>query len=89
MDPGVGGIVNDPVLLHVAEGQWWMQLADSDAGLYALGVAAGRFDADVTLPDVHLVTSADVDAHVGRVVGRSHERRETAREPGPAQGALP
>jgi aminomethyltransferase len=48
-----GGIVNDPVLLHVGEHQWWMQLADSDAGLYALGVAAGRFDVDVTLPDVH------------------------------------
>jgi aminomethyltransferase len=48
-----GGIVNDPVLLHVAENRWWMQLADSDAGLYALGVAAGRFDVDVTLPDVH------------------------------------
>lgn len=49
-----GGLVNDPVLLHVAEGKWWMQLADSDAGLYALGVAAaGSFDVDVTLPDVH------------------------------------
>ena len=48
-----GGIVNDPVLLHVAVNKWWMQLADSDAGLYALGVAAGRFDVDVTLPDVH------------------------------------
>ncbi len=36
-----GGIVNDPVLLHVAENRWWMQLADSDAGLYALGVATG------------------------------------------------
>jgi aminomethyltransferase len=48
-----GGIVNDPVLLHVGENRWWMQLADSDAGLYALGVAAGRFDVDVTLPDVH------------------------------------
>jgi aminomethyltransferase len=48
-----GGIVNDPVLLHVGENRWWMQLADSDAGLYALGVAAGRFDADVSLPDVH------------------------------------
>ena len=32
-----GGIVNDPVLLHVAENKWWMQLADSDAGLYAAG----------------------------------------------------
>ena len=48
-----GGIVNDPVLLHVGENRWWMQLADSDAGLYALGVAAGRFDAEVRLPDVH------------------------------------
>ena len=35
-----GGIVNDPVLLHVDENMWWMQLADSDAGLYALGVLA-------------------------------------------------
>lgn len=48
-----GGIINDPVLLHVDEDRWWMQLADSDAGLYALGVAAGRFDVDITLPDVH------------------------------------
>jgi glycine cleavage system aminomethyltransferase T len=49
-----GGIVNDPVLLHVAENKWWMQLADSDAGLYAAGVAgAGGFDARVSYPDVH------------------------------------
>jgi aminomethyltransferase len=49
-----GSIVNDPVLLHVAENRWWMQLADSDAGLYALGVAASAgLDAQVTLPDVH------------------------------------
>jgi glycine cleavage system aminomethyltransferase T len=49
-----GGIVNDPVLLHVAEDTWWMQLADSDAGLYAMGVAAtSGLDADVTFPDVH------------------------------------
>jgi glycine cleavage system aminomethyltransferase T len=49
-----GGIVNDPVLLHVDEGRWWMQLADSDAHLYAMGVAAAAgLDAEVTLPDVH------------------------------------
>jgi len=49
-----GGIVNDPVLLHVRPNTWWMQLADSDAGLYALGVAAtSGLDAQVTLPDVH------------------------------------
>jgi aminomethyltransferase len=49
-----GSIVNDPVLLHVAKDRWWMQLADSDAGLYALGVAAAAgLDVEVTLPDVH------------------------------------
>jgi glycine cleavage system aminomethyltransferase T len=49
-----GSIVNDPVLLHVAPNRWWMQLADSDAGLYALGVAAtSGLDAQVSLPDVH------------------------------------
>jgi len=49
-----GGIVNDPVLLHVEDNVWWMQLADSDAGLYALGVlAASGLDAEVSLPDVH------------------------------------
>ena len=45
-----GGIVNDPVLLHVEQNKWWMQLADSDAGLYALGVLANSgLDAQVTL----------------------------------------
>ncbi len=51
-----GGIVNDPVLLHPRENVWWMQLADSDAGLYALGVASqAGLDAEVTYPDVHPV----------------------------------
>jgi glycine cleavage system aminomethyltransferase T len=51
-----GGIVNDPVLLHVDEDTWWMQLADADAGLYALGVLSqSGFDAEVTYPDVHPV----------------------------------
>lgn len=49
-----GGIVNDPVLMHVDENRWWMQLADSDAGLYALGVASqAGLDARVTFPDVY------------------------------------
>jgi aminomethyltransferase len=51
-----GGIVNDPVLLHVAESTWWMQLADSDAGLYTLGVLSQlELDAEVSYPDVHPV----------------------------------
>jgi len=49
-----GGIVNDPVLLHVGENRWWMQLADSDAGLYALGVAAqSNLDVDVSYPHAY------------------------------------
>ena len=49
-----GGIVNDPVLLHPDPNRWWMQLADSDAGLYALGVAAARgYDVEVFHPDVY------------------------------------
>ena len=49
-----GGIVNDPVLLHVDENRWWMQLADSDAGLYALGVASqSSLDVDVSYPHAY------------------------------------
>ena len=51
-----GGIINDPVLLHVDENVWWMQLADSDAGLYAMGVLSGtNLEAEVSYPDVHPV----------------------------------
>jgi len=48
-----GGIVNDPILLKLAEDHFWLSLADSDALLYALGVAAFA-DMDVTIrePDV-------------------------------------
>jgi glycine cleavage system aminomethyltransferase T len=51
-----GGIVNDPVLLHIDRDTWWMQLADSDAGLYAMGVLSQTvLDAEVSYPDVHPV----------------------------------
>lgn len=51
-----GGIINDPVLLHVGTNRWWMQLADSDAHLYLMGVLThSGLDAQVTLPDVHPV----------------------------------
>ena len=67
-----GGIVNDPVLLHVHENTWWMQLADSDAGLYALGVAASSgLDVEVTLPDVHpmQVQGPDSGKTLAKLVG--------------------
>jgi aminomethyltransferase len=51
-----GGIVNDPVLLRVEENRWWLALADSDAGLYAIGVAANAgMDVTVGHPEVYPV----------------------------------
>ena len=37
-----GGIVNDPIILRVAEDRFWASLADSDAGLWMKGIAWGR-----------------------------------------------
>jgi len=49
-----GGILNDPVLLHVDRDRWWMQLADSDAGLYALGAAvSSNLDVEIDYPDAY------------------------------------
>ncbi|MGI8616750.1 MAG: glycine cleavage T C-terminal barrel domain-containing protein [Actinomycetota bacterium] len=48
-----GGIVNDPVLLRLEEDRFWLALADSDALLFAKGVAAlAKMDVDVVEADV-------------------------------------
>jgi glycine cleavage system aminomethyltransferase T len=48
-----GGIVNDPVLLRLDQGRFWLALADSDALLYAKGVAAfAGLDVDIEEADV-------------------------------------
>jgi aminomethyltransferase len=53
MTAGSGGIVNDPVLLRLAEDRFWLALADSDALLFAAGVAAGRgYDVEIRETDV-------------------------------------
>ena len=36
-----GGMVNDPILLRLAEDRFWLSLADSDVLLYAKGIAFG------------------------------------------------
>lgn len=67
-----GGILNDPVLLHVGEDRWWMQLADSDAGLYALGVAASsNLDVEISYPDAYpmQVQGAKAAKTLERLVG--------------------
>jgi len=51
-----GGIINDPVLLRRDENTFWLCLADSDAHLYAMGLAHGMgLDATVSLPDAYPV----------------------------------
>jgi len=48
-----GGILNDPVLLRLAEDRYWLSLADNDILLWAQGLAIGlNFDVEICEPDV-------------------------------------
>lgn len=48
-----GGILNDPILLRLAENHFWISLADSDILLWAQGVAVhSNLDVQITEPDV-------------------------------------
>ena len=48
-----GGILNDPVLLRLAENHFWLSLADSDVLLWAQGVAINSgLNVNITEPDV-------------------------------------
>ena len=48
-----GGIINDPVLLKLAEDHFWLSIADSDVLLWARGVAAtAGMDVNICEPDV-------------------------------------
>jgi aminomethyltransferase len=48
-----GGVLNDPVLLCLAEDRWWLSLADRDMLQWVQGVAyGGGWDVAITEPDV-------------------------------------
>ena len=48
-----GGILNDPILLRLAENHFWISLADSDILLWAQGVAVhSGLDVSIREPDV-------------------------------------
>ena len=48
-----GGVVNDPIILRVAEDRFWASIADSDVLLWMKGIAYGReMDVRVFEPDV-------------------------------------
>ena len=47
------GMINDPVLLKLADDHFWLSIADSDVLLWAKGLALGKgFDVSITEPDV-------------------------------------
>ena len=48
-----GGVINDPVLLRVADDEFWFSISDSDLLLWAQGVnSSGQFDVDIHEIDV-------------------------------------
>ena len=48
-----GGIINDPILLKLAEDHFWLSISDSDVLLWARGVAVNSgMDVDISEPDV-------------------------------------
>lgn len=50
-----GGIVNDPIILRLAEDRFWVSIADSGVLLWLKGLAVGRgFDVEVFEPDVNI-----------------------------------
>ena len=51
-----GNLVNDPVVLKLAEDRWWISIADSDVIFFAKGLAAGyKFDVKITEPVVDII----------------------------------
>lgn len=48
-----GGVINDPVLLRLAENHFWISIGDSDVLLWARGLAVhSGMDVDIREPDV-------------------------------------
>ncbi|MDC0648005.1 dimethylsulfoniopropionate demethylase, partial [Candidatus Pelagibacter sp.] len=53
---GLGNLVNDPVVLKLAEDKWWISIADSDVIFFAKGLASGyKFDVKIIEPIVDII----------------------------------
>ena len=51
-----GNLINDPVILKLAEDKWWISIADSDVIFFAKGLAAGnKFDVKTSEPRVDII----------------------------------
>ena len=53
---GDGKLVNDPVILKLAEDRWWISIADSDVIFFAKGLASGNdFKVEIFEPNVDII----------------------------------
>jgi dimethylsulfoniopropionate demethylase len=51
-----GNLVNDPVILKLAENRWWVSIADSDVIFFAKGLASGNnFKVKIFEPSVDII----------------------------------
>ncbi len=51
-----GNLINDPVILKLAEDKWWISIADSDVIFFAKGLASGnKFDVQILEPIVDIL----------------------------------
>ena len=67
-----GGILNDPIILKLAEDRFWLSIADADMLLWAKGLALGmKLDVAVNEPDVWplAIQGPKSDDLVSRVFG--------------------
>ena len=68
------GMLNDPIILKLAEDHFWLSIADADVKLWAKGLAQGYgFAVDITEPDVSplAVQGPKSDALMARVFGEA------------------
>lgn len=67
-----GGMLNDPVLIKIADDHYWMSIADGDLLQWALGLAVGQgLDVEVVEPDVSplAIQGPKADELMARVFG--------------------
>ena len=69
-----GYLVNDPILIKLADNHFWLSIADSDVALFAHGLAAGAgLDVDVQEPDIwpFAVQGPKADALMAELFGET------------------
>jgi len=67
-----GGLINDPVVIKLADDHWWLSIADSDVKLWVKGLATGYgLEVDITEPDIWplAVQGPKAEELVARVFG--------------------